>query len=261
MFAEKTLIRKKNHEYWMNRAGGYSKVNREELDGIQRRNWSLLLDHEIKTHFGTYQTRDEIRILDTGAGPGFFSIILTELGYRLTAADFAGAMLEEARTNAGSLAASIDFRVENAMDLSFEDGSFDVVISRNLTWNLPEPENAYAEWLRVLKPNGLLLVFDANWYAYLRDMDMKTAYDQDRENVRQRGYSDYNIGENFDVMERIADHMPLTGMKRPSWDRDILKKLGAHDIMTIDDIGRKVYSDKEKINYASTPMFMIKVVK
>jgi len=129
MLAEKTLIRKKNHEYWMNRAGGYSKVNREELDGIQRRNWSLLLDHEIKTHFGTHQTRDEIRILDTGAGPGFFSIILTELGYRLTAADFAGAMLEEARTNAGSLAASIDFRVENAMDLSFEDGSFDVVIS------------------------------------------------------------------------------------------------------------------------------------
>ena len=39
----------------------------------------------------------------------------------------------------------------DAQALEFEDESFDVIISRNLTWNLPHPEMAYKEWLRVLK--------------------------------------------------------------------------------------------------------------
>ena len=40
---------------------------------------------------------------------------------------------------------------------NFQDESFDVVISRNLTWTLPEAAQAYKEWSRVLKPGGLLL--------------------------------------------------------------------------------------------------------
>ncbi|MCR5671802.1 MAG: hypothetical protein K6G10_12415 [Butyrivibrio sp.] len=41
----------------------------------------------------------------------------------------------------------------------------------------------------------------------------------------------------------------------------ILKKLGASEVSSVIDIGSKVYSEKEKVNYASTPMFMVKVVK
>ena len=50
----------------------------------------------------------------------------------------------------------------NAEALCFEDSSFDIVISRNLTWNLPDPDKAYAEWTRILKSGGLLLNYDAN---------------------------------------------------------------------------------------------------
>ena len=51
----------------------------------------------------------------------------------------------------------------DAENLYFADNTFDVVISRNLTWTLPNPQKAYSEWYRVLKPQGILLNFDADY--------------------------------------------------------------------------------------------------
>ena len=283
-------LTRRNHEYWLHRASGYSEVNQEELAGVQRGNWSAFLQQEIREAFPG-RTPGEIRILDIGAGPGFLSIILAEMGYQVVAADFAERMLEEAYANAkaslpeiaedlwedgeeeewkarkrgylrsASLGGEISFRQENAMSLTFPEGSFDVVLSRNLTWNLPEPETAYRDWLRVLKTDGLLMVFDANWYRYLVDSEKKHAYDKDRERVAEKGLGDYNIGENFDQMEEIARSMPMTERIRPAWDQDLLRRYGAKDISVAEDIGQRVYSEKEKVNYASTPMFMVKAKK
>jgi SAM-dependent methyltransferase len=255
-------LQKDNHAYWMWRATGYSEVNQEELAGIQRSTWSMLLDELIMEHPACKgKTKQEIRILDIGCGPGFLSIILTELGYRVTSGDFASSMLEQARDNAGNLAEKMDFCIENAMDLSFADATFDVVLSRNLTWNLPDPKKAYKEWLRVLKPEGMLLVFDANWYHYLRDDARKAAYELDRAKVAEAGCGDYNLGANFDVMEEIANRLPMTDCKRPEWDQRVFLEYEVASVDLFEDIGAIVYSEKEKINYASSPMFMIKVVK
>ena len=218
-------INQQNHAYWTDRASGYSEVNQEELAGIQKKTWSDLLDREIREHFKIGETqRSRIRILDIGAGPGFLSVILCEQGYQVTAADFAETMLEEAKQNAGTLAEKICFRREDAMNLSFPKATFDVVLSRNLTWNLPDPQRAYEEWLRVLKHNGLLLIFDANWYAYLKDEDKRKAYENDRQIVKEQGYEDYNIGEGFDTMAQMAKDLPLTGVIRPPADAAILRE-------------------------------------
>lgn len=255
-------INQQNHAYWTDRASGYSEVNQEELAGIQKKTWSDLLDREIRDHFKIGETqRSRIRILDIGAGPGFLSVILCEQGYQVTAADFAETMLKEAKQNAGTLAEQICFRREDAMNLSFPEATFDVVLSRNLTWNLPDPQRAYEEWLRVLKHNGLLLIFDANWYAYLKDEDKRKAYENDRQIVKEQGYEDYNIGEGFDIMEEIAKDLPLTGIIRPQWDEEIFREQKVSSVSCVEDIGSQVYSEKEKTNYSSTPLFMIKVVK
>lgn len=66
-------------------------------------------------------------------------------------------MLAEARKNAVHYGVDIDFRRMDAQKLDFEDGIFDLVISRNVLWNLEQPEQAYREWLRVLKPNGTVM--------------------------------------------------------------------------------------------------------
>jgi ubiquinone/menaquinone biosynthesis C-methylase UbiE len=249
-----------NKEYWIDRASGYSEVNQEELNGIQHKTWKEFLCKQISEQFKDKQP-SEIKILDVGAGPGFISIILAEAGYNVTAFDFAETMLEEAKSNAKELSTKITFVQGNAMDLPFDDASFDVVFSRNLIWNLGEPKKAYEQWLRVLKPNGLMLVFDANWYTYLVDEDKRKEFDKDRENVRNNSLEDYNIGANFDTMEKIALERPMTLQSRPKWDVEFLSELHAGKVSAVEDIGRFLYSEKEMINYCSTPLFMVRVVK
>lgn len=247
--------RQENIAYWSKRAPGYSQVNQEELSGGQRNVWRNLLDGRIRECFPG-RARGDIRLLDIGAGPGFFSIILAELGYRVTAVDYTEAMLDQARKNAGSLAGQIDFRQMDAEALLFADGSFDVAVSRNLTWNLNDPKRAYGEWARVLKQGGLLLNFDANWYRYLYDAGAKEGHRADREKVRTTGTADDTAGTDVAAMERIARKAPLSLRDRPGWDLEILKGLGMQ-VHAETDIWKEVWTREEWINNASTPMFLV----
>ncbi len=249
-----------NRAYWLERAKGYSEVNKEELSGVQRNNWTSFLDSQIKAQFPD-RLPETISVLDVGAGPGFISIILAEAGYQVTAIDFAETMIQQAKENAGALADKISFVQGDAMKLPFDKSSFDVVFSRNLMWNIQFPEEAYAEWVRVLKSGGLMLTFDANWYAFLVDEEKKAEFQQDRANVASEGLEDYNIGENFDKMDEIAAQLPSTVRIRPQWDKEYLQTLNEGNVETVEDVGSILYSEKEKINYKSTPLFMVRFVK
>ena len=248
-----------NKAYWTGRASGYSEVNQVELETDQRKKWRDCLQAEIARQFPRIAAA-QLRVLEVGTGPGFFAILLCELGYDVTAIDLTPAMLDEAKKNAGRLADSIRFMEMNAEALKFEDASFDVVISRNLTWNLPRPDWAYAEWVRVLKPGGLLLNFDANWYAYLFDEKAQAAYDRDRINSAAQGVWDQNVGENFDVMEDIARRVPLSRIRRPAWDLEKLGSLGLR-VRADEEVWRRVWSAEEKLNFSSTPLFMVRAVR
>ena len=244
-----------NLAYWSQRSASYSDVNKEELAGISRHSWSSVLHEEIYSHFPD-RSPENISVLDVGTGPGFFAILLAESDFHVTAVDMTPEMLDEARQNAGLLAEKIDFREMNAEDLCLRDGSYDVVVSRNLTWNLPHPDKAYSEWRRVLRPDGLLLNFDSNWYSYLFDETARKKYEEDRISSADLGLGDQNVGENFDVMENIALSMPLSGVSRPAWDREVLAWLG-FSVRVNEDIWKDVWTMQEKTNFASTPMFMI----
>ncbi len=257
MALNKTILNE-NKDYWTGRASGYSEINQEELRTSQREVWR----RELKTHIQRqFPNRDaaSIRVLEIGTGPGFFAILLCELGYDVTAVDLTPAMLAEARKNAGVLANQIKFMEMNAEDLFFLDHSFDVILSRNLTWNLPHPEMAYREWKRVLKPGGLLLNFDANWYHYLYDSEARAGYDADRCASEAQGIEDRNIGHNFEIMEQIALRVPLSNVMRPAWDRAVLSKLGM-EVSTDVQAWDRVWSAEEKVNFASTPMFLVHAV-
>ena len=251
-------ILQENLQYWTGRAEGYSAVNQEELRS-NREAWRRCLGEEIRTALPDRET-SSIRVLEVGTGPGFFAILLAEEGYDVTAVDLTPAMLSEARKNAGELAERIDFREMNAEALELPEGSFDVVVSRNLTWNLPHPDRAYAEWCRVLKPGGLLLVFDANWYGYLFRKEARLAFEEDRRSTAEQGYADQNLGENFDVMEDIARRVPLSSLRRPDWDLRQLRALGM-ETRAEEDIWQRVWSEEEKVTFASTPLFLVSAKK
>ena len=256
--AQKTILTE-NKEYWTDRAAGYSEVNQLELATAQRRKWRDCLHSEIARRFPD-RAPDTLRVLEIGTGPGFFAILLSEMGYEVTAVDLTPAMLHEARKNAGALAGGIRFLEMNAEALEFADHGFDVVVSRNLTWNLPHPERAYSEWARVLRPGGLLLNFDANWYAYLFDGAARQAYERDRANSAAQGVPDQNIGQDFDVMEDIARRVPLSALRRPDWDLKILRAFGMQ-AQADETVWQRVWSEEEKLNFSSTPLFLIRAYK
>ena len=248
-----------NITYWTRRAPSYSDVNQEELGGSQHSVWSRVIDQRIQSHFGN-RSRDQIRLLDVGTGPGFFAIILAELGYQVTAVDYTEAMLNQARKNAGPLASIIDFRRMDAEQLTFPDGAFDVIVSRNLTWNLSSPAKAYSQWTRVLKENGLLLNFDANWYRYLFNAQANALHLEDRKNVRENNAADDTAGTDVDAMEAIARQAPLSARRRPAWDIHVLHGLGM-SVFADPEIWKQVWTENERINNASTPMFLVHAVK
>ena len=247
---------RENRSYWDRRAPSYTDVIRKNLEDRWENAWADML----VSRFPEGEPED-LRVLDVGTGPGFYAIILASRGYRVTAVDFSENMLAQARQNAGALAERIDFRTMDAQDLAFEDGSFDVVVTRNLTWNLPDPERAYREWRRVLRPGGVILNFDANWYAYLVDEEKEREFARDRENVRLCSVEDHEAYADARTMENIARALPMTGVRRPRWDLDVLRSLGCAHVSADETAGERVWSREEKINYASTPGFLIRAVK
>ena len=244
--------------YWGTRAEGYSEVNEKELAGSQREAWLHVLEEQ-------FPEKEEMKILDIGTGPGFFPMILSEAGYTVAAVDYTEEMLEKAKENLGKYTKygleRVTLQRMDAQNLEFADETFDVVISRNLTWNLEKPEQAYQEWMRVLKPGGVLLNFDANWYGYLYDEEKKEAYEADRKKVEEQQLDDHYLCTDIDRMENIARQVPLSAMERPAWDTKVLEFLGVCSIQTDSEIWKRVWSEEERLNYASTPMFLVRAEK
>lgn len=239
-------------QYWTRRAPSYTDVIKKNLaDG-----WDQVWADELISHFPDGGDRP-LRVLDIGTGPGFYAIILARRGYDVTAVDYSEEMLQEAKRNAGALADKIRFARMDAQKLAFADGSFDAIVTRNLTWNLPDPAGAYREWMRVLRPGGALVNFDANWYAYLFNEDKQQEYQRDRTNARLAGVEDHEAYAETDMMEGISRMLPMGHLRRPQWDMDTLNALGFSAVNADTSVGKRLWNPEEKINYASTPGFMV----
>ena len=182
-----------------------------------------------------------------GCGTGFFTILLAKQGHHVTGTDLTPDMIANSRILAKEEQVSCDFQVMDAEHLSFQDESFDVVISRNLTWTLPEAAQAYKEWTRVLKPGGLLLNFDANYgatnFAETSDLPENHAHNQLGNSLMQE-------------CEDIKRQLPISSYLRPAWDVEELGKTGMEQISIDLGLSRRVYKEKDEF-YNPTPLFML----
>lgn len=165
------------NNYWSKRAEEFGEFLFYDLASPQRTVWTDFIRENLPK-------RDaRIRALDTGTGAGFFAFILAELGCETVAVDYSQAMLKQARIGAEKLHyAPIDFLQMDAQNMTFEDGSFDFIISRNMTWTLSEPDRVYAEWYRLLTPGGVVLNIDAN-YGYVFKMADESGWTE-KENAK-----------------------------------------------------------------------------
>jgi ubiquinone/menaquinone biosynthesis C-methylase UbiE len=230
---------------------GYANYIKGELSGFRKQAWKK----QIGKHF---EAGIPLSILDVGTGPGFFACILSEEGHNVTAIDKSQGMLSHARANAELLGVSPTFCSMDLNDMNFEDDTFDVIVNRNVTWTLTHPAEVYAQFKRVLKPGGKLLIYDANWHMHFFDEEMMKRVCQNEKNHLEK-YGEPRLVSGNDTAYFME--LPLSNTFRPAWDIEALKRIGFEEIYIEEDIGRFVYEEWEKSLYAESPLFEICAVK
>ncbi len=112
------------------------------------------------------------RVLEVAPGPGFLAIEIAKTGkYRVAGVDISRTFVEIERANAKEAGVEIDFRLGDAANLPFEDGSFDFVVCTAAFKNFTRPARALAEMNRVLRPQGKALVIDLRHDASRAEID------------------------------------------------------------------------------------------
>jgi ubiquinone/menaquinone biosynthesis C-methylase UbiE len=96
------------------------------------------------------------RALEIGSGTGYFSLNLVQAGVigRPVCTDIAPGMLRTLEANAERLGIDVETVVTDAEHLPFADESFDLVLGHAVLHHLPDLDQAFSEFLRVLKPGG-----------------------------------------------------------------------------------------------------------
>ncbi|TFD70198.1 demethylmenaquinone methyltransferase [Cryobacterium sp. Hb1] len=97
------------------------------------------------------------RILDIAAGTGTSSAALAHSGAHVVAADFSAGMIEVGRARHAHNE-HIDFVQADATALPFQDNEFDAVTISFGLRNVVEPKKALAEFYRVTKPGGRVVI-------------------------------------------------------------------------------------------------------
>jgi demethylmenaquinone methyltransferase/2-methoxy-6-polyprenyl-1,4-benzoquinol methylase len=93
-------------------------------------------------------------VLDLAAGTGSSSVVFAKTGVKVIASDFSEGMLAVGRKRHPEL----EFVFADATALPFKDASVDAVTISFGLRNVVDPKKALSEMLRVLKPNGVVVI-------------------------------------------------------------------------------------------------------
>ena len=100
------------------------------------------------------------RALEIGAGTGYFALNLMRAGVvgEAVCTDISPGMLGTLSGNAArlGLADRVQTLACDAEQLPFEDGSFDLVLGHAVLHHLPDLDQAFSEFFRVLEPGGVV---------------------------------------------------------------------------------------------------------
>jgi SAM-dependent methyltransferase len=105
----------------------------------------------------------EMYVIDVGSGMGGPARnIAYEFGCRVVGIDLTEEYCRVASmlTELVGLAGRVSFRQGNALDLPFPQATFDVAWTQHTAMNLADKGRLYAEMYRVLKPAGVLAIYD-----------------------------------------------------------------------------------------------------
>ena len=233
---------------WDHSANGYNDIIQREFTEAGEA-WTQLLTE--------YAPATGKRALDVGCGPGFLALVLAMEGFDVTGIDCSGEMVIRARRNAEERGLSAEFRVMDSHELYYADGSFDYIVLRNATWLLYDPEKAFAEWFRVLRPGGRLLYLDANW-SYLDDPELTGKLDEAYERFEKENGHSLNSYTGPKELSESADGLSaFRHILRPEWDIKTLPALGYSPVKVIPRVNERIYPPWKQKLYGAMDEFLI----
>jgi ubiquinone/menaquinone biosynthesis C-methylase UbiE len=100
-------------------------------------------------------------VLDVAAGNGNATLAFARRWCEVTSTDYVDALLAAGRGRAEAEALDVEYRIADAENLPFDDGSFDAVVSTFGVMFTPDQQTAASELLRVCKRRGRIGL--ANW--------------------------------------------------------------------------------------------------
>ena len=96
-------------------------------------------------------------VLDAACGEGYGAALLAPAARQVTGVDLSAEAVSHAQARYGDRE-NLDFRRADCTDLPFEDNTFDLVVSFETLEHLAEQSTMLAEFRRVLKEKGLLIL-------------------------------------------------------------------------------------------------------
>ncbi len=114
------------------------------------------------------------RVLDVGAGTGALTLLLARHNpqVQFIGIDLTAAMVADAKAQAQKLGLlNVEFEVGDALNLPYEDASFDAAVCQTVLIHLGDPAQAVQEMSRVIKPDGTFMA--AEYHTLFVDLPIE----------------------------------------------------------------------------------------
>jgi len=144
-----------------------------------------------------------LRTLDAACGEGYGASILAKTASAVEAVDISAEAVEHASKRYGQLE-NLNYQVADCTSLPYADNEFDRVVSFETLEHLAEQDQLLAEFRRVLKPDGVLILSSPDKAVY---SDQQESSNEFHVKELYRDELEALIGQNFGAWRLLGQKL------------------------------------------------------
>lgn len=153
-------LKEKIRAYWSKRAATFDNSFSHGIQtGVELDAW--------KEIYASLVPGDGLTVLELGSGTGEITKVLSGLGHSVTGIDFSETMQELSKIKHRNNN-QVQYLLGDAENTNQSDDMFDLITCRHLVWTLLEPSAALADWYRITRPGGHLVIIDGDFITVSR---------------------------------------------------------------------------------------------